>query len=233
MIKISGLAKAFGDRRVLSGLDLTVESGEVVGIVGPSGVGKSTTLNIIAGLLEPDSGKIAIDNEVVTDRGLGRKGILVPPAQRRIGYVMQDMCLFPNMTVYENVAFGPESQDLSQGEVSERVVEMLSLTRIEGVSKLYPSQLSGGQQKRVALARTLATRPNVILLDEPLTSLDPELKDGLMTDLKSIFRSLNATVVYVTHDPEEARLMVNRITRLEEGRLHSVELDTPFSNMRH
>jgi ABC-type sulfate/molybdate transport systems ATPase subunit len=194
-----------------------VKAGEVLGLVGPSGAGKSTTLNIVAGLLEPDAGEIVVDGVTLTKRNGDR--VSVPPAMRGLGYVMQDPALFPNMTVRGNIAFGPESQGYPEAETQKRVGELLKMVRIEEVADSYPNQLSGGQQKRVALARTLAVKPKILLMDEPLTSLNPELKKQLMTDLKTIFDVLDSTVIYVTHDPEEAEVMVDRVVRLEEGRL--------------
>ncbi len=145
--------------------------------------------------------------------------VAVPPAMRGLGYVMQEAALFPNMTVKENIGFGPDSQQLPRDKIEARVNEFVSLTHIENVRDFYPDQLSGGQQKRVALARTLAVRPKMLLMDEPLTSLDPELKKQLMGDLKDIFDKLGATVIYVTHDRDEAESLVDRIVRLEDGRI--------------
>jgi ABC-type Fe3+/spermidine/putrescine transport system ATPase subunit len=217
MITVKGLRKAFNGRQILRDISLEVKAGEVLGLVGPSGAGKSTTLNIVAGLLEPDAGEIVVDGVTLTKRNGDR--VSVPPAMRGLGYVMQDPALFPNMTVRGNIAFGPESQGYPEAETQKRVGELLKMVRIEEVADSYPNQLSGGQQKRVALARTLAVKPKILLMDEPLTSLNPELKKQLMTDLKTIFDVLDSTVIYVTHDPEEAEVMVDRVVRLEEGRL--------------
>ena len=226
MINIKEIRKACGLRHILRDVSLEVENGEVVGLVGPSGAGKSTILNIISGLLEPDSGEVSIDGVVVTRRGAGMRSITVPPARRGLGYVMQDNTLFPNMTVRENIGFGPASQGLSTEEVEARVDELLLMIHVEEAKSLYPYQLSGGQQKRIALARTLAVRPKILLMDEPLTSLDAELKKQLMVDLRNIFDKLDATVIYVTHDHEEAELMTRRIERLQDGtiRSHSEDL---------
>jgi ABC-type sugar transport system ATPase subunit len=219
LISVKGIRKAFGSRQILRDVSFDVSEGEVIGLVGPSGAGKSTTLNIIAGLLEPNSGEISVDGVVVTRSGAGVNHISFPPALRGLGYVMQEAALFPNMTVYENVGFGPDSQSLPQDEIEERVNGLLTLTHIEGVRDFYPNQLSGGQQKRVALARTLAVRPKILLMDEPLTSLDIALKNQLMEDLTDIFDKLGATVIYVTHDLVEAESLVDRIVRLEDGRI--------------
>ena len=219
MISVKGIRKTFGSKQILRDVGFEVDDGEVVGLVGPSGAGKSTTLNIIAGLLEPDSGEIIIDGVVVTRSDFGVNHVSIPPALRGLGYVMQESALFPNMTVQENVGFGPDSQDLPQSVKEARVNELLSMVHVKEVSDSYPDQLSGGQQKRVALARTLAVSPKLLLMDEPLTSLDPELKTQLISDLRDIFDKLHSTVIYVTHDPEEAEVMVDRIIRLEEGQI--------------
>ena len=223
MITVKGIRKVFGAKQILRDVSFEVNDGEVVGLVGPSGAGKSTTLNIIAGLLEPDSGEINVDGIVVTRRGVGVNPVSLTPAMRGLGYVMQESALFPNMTVKENVGFGLDSQGLPQDEKEAVVDKLLSMVHVEECKHLYPDQLSGGQQKRVALARTLAVKPKIVLMDEPLTSLDPELKTQLTTDIKDIFNGLSATVIYVTHDPEEADQMVDRVVRLEEGRIHGSE----------
>jgi ABC-type Fe3+/spermidine/putrescine transport system ATPase subunit len=215
MITVKGLKKTFDGKHVLRNVSFKVDAGEVLGLVGPSGVGKSTTLNIIAGLLEPDGGEVEVDGAIITRRN----GTLidVPPANRSLGYVMQDNALFPNMNVRENIAFGPESQGLPKAETISRVNELLSMVGIREFENSYPNQLSGGQQKRVALARTLAVKPKIILLDEPFTSLDPELKKQLMTDVKAIFDVFDTSAIYVTHDPSEASEMVDRFVKLEDG----------------
>jgi putative spermidine/putrescine transport system ATP-binding protein len=217
LIIVEGIRKTFGSRQILRNVSFEVNDGDVVGLVGPSGVGKSTTLNIIAGLLEPDSGEITVDGVMVTRSGVGVNKISIPPAMRGLGYVMQESALFPNMIVRENVGFGPDSHGLPLIEREARVDQLLSMVHMEEFKDFYPDQLSGGQQKRVALARTLAARPKIVLMDEPLTSLDPGLKTQLMSDIRDIFDRLGSTVIYVTHDPEEACSMVDRIIRLEEG----------------
>jgi ABC-type Fe3+/spermidine/putrescine transport system ATPase subunit len=217
LINIRGIRKAFGPRNVLRDISFKVGDDEVVGLVGPSGVGKSTTLNIIAGLLEPDSGEVTVNGIVVTRKGDGVRHVSVPPALRGLGYVMQDNTLFPNMTVSENIRFGPSSRNMPRGEVEKILAELSSLIHVDDLKDLYPHQLSGGQQKRVALARTLAVKPKILLMDEPLTSLDSELKKQLMDDLKALLDRLDATIIYVTHDQEEAESMADRIERLQDG----------------
>jgi ABC-type sugar transport system ATPase subunit len=217
VISIKGLSKAFGDRQVIKDLNLDVESGEVVGLVGPSGIGKSTLLNIVAGLLSPDSGEVRIDGSVVTRAG--RDEIMVHPAERGLGYVMQDNALFPHMDVLGNIEFGLRSAQMAPDTARERASEMMELLRIGDLAHLLPGQLSGGQQKRVALARSLAPQPKILLMDEPLSSLDQELREHLRAELKGIFDRLNLTVMYVTHDNFEARYLVDRIAVFGSGRI--------------
>jgi ABC-type sugar transport system ATPase subunit len=217
MISISGLTKAFGDRQVIKDLNLDVESGEVVGLVGPSGIGKSTLLNIVAGLLRPDSGEVRIDERVVTRAGTDE--VMVHPAERGLGYVMQDNALFPHMDVLGNIEFGLGSTKMAPDAAHKRATEMMELLRIEDLADLHPGQLSGGQQKRVALARSLAPQPKILLMDEPLSSLDQELRDHLRAELKELFDRLDLTVMYVTHDNLEARYLVDRIAVFGSGRI--------------
>jgi iron(III) transport system ATP-binding protein len=219
LISIDGLSKAFGDREVIKELNLEVQTGEVVGLVGPSGIGKSTTLNIVAGLLMPDSGEVRIDGNVVTRAGRSGPEVLVHPAERGLGYVMQDSALFPHLSVKDNVSFGLGGTAMSDEAKEGRVVEMLELLRISDVADLLPSQLSGGQQKRVALARSLAPLPKILLMDEPLSSLDQELREHLKAELKGIFDRMDLTVLYVTHDNMEARYLVDRIAVFGLGRI--------------
>jgi ABC-type sugar transport system ATPase subunit len=217
MISISGLAKAFGERQVIKDLNLDVESGEIVGLVGPSGIGKSTLLNIVAGLLMPDSGEVSIDGKVVTRAG--KDQVMVHPAERGLGYVMQDNALFPHMDVLGNIEFGLRSTKLTPEAARKRVSEVMGLLRIEDLAHLHPGQLSGGQQKRVALARSLAPQPKILLMDEPLSSLDQELREHLKAELKDLFDRMDLTVIYVTHDNFEARYLVDRIAVFGSGRI--------------
>ena len=216
MISINGLSKTFGDRQVIKDLDLDVMSGEVVGLVGPSGIGKSTTLNIVAGLMKPDSGEIKIDGRVVTRSG-SEVEVMVHPAERGLGYVMQDNALFPHLKVVDNITFGLEGSRMTQEAKRDRAFEMMDLLLIRDLASLYPNQLSGGQQKRVALARSLAPQPKTLLMDEPLSSMDQQLREHLKGELKGIFDRLDLTVIYVTHDNSEARYMVDRIAVFGSG----------------
>jgi iron(III) transport system ATP-binding protein len=195
VIECKGIAKSFGDVQVLRGLDLEVPEGTVVTVLGESGSGKTTLLRMIAGFERSDSGTITIDGQVAD--GAGR---FVPPEKRRIGYVAQEGNLFPHLTVAKNIAFGIPRRERSTG----RVQELLDLVGLGGTGKRYPHQLSGGQQQRIALARALAPRPRVILLDEPFSSLDAGLRSSLRADVMRILRQQGATAVLVTHDQQEA-----------------------------
>lgn len=219
MISISGLTKAFGERQVIRDLNLDVESGEVVGLVGPSGIGKSTTLNIVAGLMKPDSGEVKIDGNLVTRVGSSESEVMVHPAERGLGYVMQDNALFPHMTVVDNITFGLKGSKMAPEATLGRAQSVMELLRIEDLADLLPGQLSGGQQKRVALARSLAPQPKILLMDEPLSSMDQELREHLKAELKGIFDRLDLTVMYVTHDNLEARQLVDRIAVFGSGRI--------------
>lgn len=196
---------AYGHRRVLDGVSLEAADGEVVALLGPSGSGKSTLLRVIAGLVAPDAGSVMIDGRDVTD---------VPTHRRGVGVVFQDEQLFPHRDVAANVAFGLRMQGVERAARDERVGELLALVGLAGFESRRVTDLSGGEAKRVALARSLAPRPGVLLLDEPLTGLDRALHDRLATDLAHILRRSETTAVIVTHDHEEAATVADRLVRL-------------------
>jgi iron(III) transport system ATP-binding protein len=195
---------------VLRGLDLEVPDGTVVTVLGESGSGKTTLLRMIAGFDRPDAGTIAIDGQVVD--GAGR---FVPPERRRIGYVAQEGNLFPHLTIAKNIAFGLSRRERRTGHVAE----LLDLVGLDGMGKRYPHQLSGGQQQRVALARALAPRPDVVLLDEPFSSLDAGLRASLRFDVMRILRQQRATTVFVTHDQQEALSVADLAGIVKDGRI--------------
>jgi len=195
----------FGERTVLDRVSLTVASGEVVALLGPSGVGKSTLLRVIAGLLTADSGSVSLDDRDVT---------MLPSHRRNIGLVFQDEQLFPHLTVAENVAFGLRMQRVGRAATAARVAELLQLVGLAALANLHVTKLSGGEAKRVALARSLAPRPAVLLLDEPLTGLDRELHDRLATELSALLRATGTTALLVTHDVDEATAIADRMERL-------------------
>ncbi len=193
--------------------ELRVRDGEFMTLLGPSGCGKTTTLRIIAGLEKPDSGRVFFGDRDVTE---------LKPYERNIGIVFQDYALFPHMTVFKNVAFGLEMRKLSREEIERRVREALELVGLSGLENRYPEQLSGGQQQRVALARALVIEPEVLLLDEPLSNLDAKIRERLRGEIRRIQRELGITVIYVTHDQEEAMAISDRIAVMNVGRIEQV-----------
>ena len=207
MLDASDLVIAFDGRRVLDRLSLHVDAGEIVAVLGPSGAGKSTLLRIIAGLLLPDSGTVAIDGVDITHR---------PAHLRSIGMIFQDEQLFPHLDVAANVAFGPLMHRWPSAEIAARVDELLTIVGLEGFGGRSVDRLSGGEKKRVALARSLAPRPDLLLLDEPLTGLDRELHDRLMVELAEVLRIAGTTAILVSHDRDEATALASRVVRWDE-----------------
>jgi spermidine/putrescine ABC transporter ATP-binding subunit len=214
-ISLSGVTKEYpGGVLAVKGVDIDIESGEFVTLVGPSGCGKTTTLRAIAGFERPTKGRVSIAGTDVTD---------APPYERNTGMVFQDFALFPHMTVYENVAYGMEvSGDYTEEDIDARVTEMLELVELPGVADRTPDQLSGGQQQRIALARALAPRPDALLLDEPLASLDKKLREQMQVELRRIQQEIGITTVFVTHNQEEALTMSDRLAVMNDGRFEQV-----------
>jgi putative spermidine/putrescine transport system ATP-binding protein len=207
-LELKNVSKFFGTVAAVKDFNLAVEKGEFVSLLGPSGCGKTTTLRMIAGFEMPDTGTITLDGEDITS---------VPPNKRGTGMVFQAYALFPNMTVRDNVAFGLEVTGHPKAEIEEWVREMLALVRLPGAGKRYPHQLSGGQQQRIALARALAIRPRVLLLDEPLSALDAVVRVALRGEIRRIQLGLGITTVYVTHDQEEALSISDRVVVMNQG----------------
>ena len=210
VIAFNRVTKAFGDTIAVDNLSFAVEAGETVAILGPSGCGKTTTLRLIAGFEEPDSGDI----EIGGDSMLGKR-----PYERNIGLLFQHYALFPHMTVAENVGYGLKYRAWPKPEIPARISEMLALVRLQGFEARRPGQLSGGQQQRVALARVLATSPNLVLLDEPLSALDAKLREELRAELKQILGVVGSTNLVVTHDQDEAMSLADRIFVMNRGRI--------------
>jgi len=207
MICLHGVSKRFGSVQAVETAQLCVERGEFVALLGPSGCGKTTLLRLIAGFEEPDAGEIRLDERVVATAGAW-----TPPERRKVGMVFQDYALFPHLTVAENVGFG-----LPRKERRTRVPAVLALVDLCGMGERYPHELSGGQQQRVALARALAPAPDLVLLDEPWSNIDPHLRGWMRDELARILRAINVTVVLVTHDREEAFSLADRIALMRDG----------------
>lgn len=212
-LELRGLVKAYRDLRVVRGVDLIVEKGEFLTILGPSGSGKTTILRIVAGFMAPSEGRVLIDGQDVVG---------LPPAARGLGIVLQHYALFPHMTVAQNVEYGLRMRRWSRQRRAERVAEMTEIVGLGGMERRFPRELSGGQQQRVALARALAFDPMLLLMDEPLGALDRELRIRMAGELRRIHRELGTTIVYVTHDREEALTMSDRVAIMHDGSLEAV-----------
>ena len=217
-VRIENISKKFGDTDAVSNLSFTIKHGEFVVLLGPTGAGKTTTLRLIAGLENPDEGKIFINNEDVTES---------PPAQRDVAFVFQQYSLYPNYTVYNNLAFPLRSplRSLSKEQIDKIVRDIAKTLHIEDKLKNKATHLSGGEMQRVALGRALVREPNIFLMDEPLSSLDAKLREELRLELKNIQVQLGATLLFVTHDHVEATTMADRIGVLNEGEL--IQIDPP------
>ena len=216
-LNLTNITKQFGSAVVVDDFNLEIEKGEFVSFLGPSGCGKTTTLRMVAGFEIPTSGAITLGGVDITNKA---------PNQRNVGMIFQAYALFPNMTVAQNIGFGLRVRKESESAVKERVQEMVSLINLEKHAEKYPYQLSGGQQQRVALARALAIRPDVLLLDEPLSALDAKIRISLRAEIRAIQKRLGITAVFVTHDQEEALSISDRIVVMYEGRAEQV--GTPF-----
>jgi len=221
-IIIKNLTKRFGKTVAVNDVSLTIESGSFLTLLGPSGCGKTTLLRCVAGLEDPDGGEIYIGDKMVFSHP---KGISVPPGKRELGMVFQNYALWPHMKVDKNITFALEIQKLGQDEMKRRMRESLAEVKMEDYEDRYPREMSGGQQQRIALARMLAYRPKVFLMDEPLSNLDARLRMDMRAELKRLHFSSGATTIYVTHDQVEALTMSSYIAVMKEGVLQ--QLDTP------
>ncbi|KKO55551.1 ABC transporter ATP-binding protein [Paenibacillus sp. DMB20] len=209
-VQIDGAIKQYADSVVLQKVSLQVEQGELVTLLGPSGCGKSTLLRCIAGLETLDGGSIRVNGNDIS---------LLPPQRRNVGMVFQSYALFPNMTVFDNIAFGLKMRKMALEEIANKVNQTIEMVHLSGKESAYPHQLSGGQQQRVALARALVTEPDILLLDEPLSALDAKIRKNLQSELRNIQRDLKMTMIFVTHDQEEAMTISDRIFIMNAGEI--------------
>jgi len=212
-LHVRGVSKTYGPSTVLKPLELKVMSGELLAVLGPSGSGKTTLLQIICGLVEPSGGRLVIDGRDETDN---------PANKRDIGVVFQNYALFPHLTVYENVAFPLQMRKLVQAKLRNRVEETLAMVGLSDFAKRFPRELSGGQQQRVALARCFVYQPSLILMDESLSALDKKLRDSMRVEIKRLHRETGATIIFVTHDQEEALALADRICLMNDGRIEQL-----------
>jgi len=212
-LELDRVAKQFGPQTVVDDFSLTVGKGEFVSFLGPSGCGKTTTLQMIAGFLDPSRGAIRLEGSDLT---------MVQPAKRGLGIVFQSYALFPHMTAAENVAFGLEMRRVPRAERTERVRSALAMVGLAGYEERFPRRMSGGQQQRVALARALVIRPSVLLLDEPLSNLDAKLREDMQIELRQIQRNVGTTTILVTHDQNEAMSLSDRIVVMNQGRIEQI-----------
>jgi putative spermidine/putrescine transport system ATP-binding protein len=212
-LELIGITKRYGEVRAADDISLDVVDGEFLVLLGPSGCGKTTTLRIVAGFIEPTSGSVCLGGRDIT---------ALPPWKRNAGLVFQSYALFPHMTVAENIAFGLEMRKTPKAKMAPKITEALRLVRLDHLADRLPRQLSGGQQQRVALARALVFRPDVLLLDEPLSNLDAKLRQDVRVEIRELQRKLGLTTVMVTHDQEEALTMADRLVVMSEGRIRQI-----------
>lgn len=221
IIDLKNISVSFDGQPILKDLNLYIRDGEFITLLGPSGCGKTTTLRIIAGFLEPDSGEVIFEGKVING---------VPAYKRQVNTIFQRYALFPHLNVYENIAFGLKQQKKSKQEIRSTVEEMLALVNLKGFEKRNINSLSGGQQQRVAIARALAVKPRVLLLDEPLGALDLKLRKDMQVELKNIQKRLGITFIYVTHDQEEALSMSDTIVVMNAGEIQQIGTPTDIYN---
>lgn len=212
-LSMQNINKYFGNSHVIKNVNLTINKGEFVTFLGPSGCGKTTLLRMVAGFYEPDEGDILLQGQHIEK---------LPPYARNTAMVFQEYALFPHMTVFDNVAYGLKVRNIPKDEVKERVANALALMQLEGMEKRFPNQMSGGQQQRVAVARALVMKPDVLLLDEPLSNLDAKLRESVRVELREIQQKLGLSTIYVTHDQSEALSMSDKVVVLKRGNIHQI-----------
>jgi len=216
-LELDRLAKHYGTVHSVDGVSLSVEKGEFICLLGPSGCGKTTTLRMIAGFIEPDAGEIRAGGKTISSAGA-----VVPPERRNMSMIFQSYAVWPHMTVRQNVAYGLKMKSVPQAERDARTDAILKATKLFGEAERYPSELSGGQQQRVALARALAPNPDILLLDEPLSNLDANLRGDMRLEIRRLHGEFHTTSIYVTHDQVEAMTMADRIVVMNAGRIEQI-----------
>jgi iron(III) transport system ATP-binding protein len=217
IVSLRGLTKKFTDAAAVDQLHLEIGDGEFVSLLGPSGCGKTTTLRLLAGFLQPDAGEIRVDGNVVSSAAL-----LVPPERRNMSMIFQSYAVWPHMTVAQNVAYGLKFKKLSKQDVDAKVTKLLDVVHLAELKDRYSAELSGGQQQRVALARALVVEPQILLMDEPLSNLDANLREEMRFEIRRLHEEFKITTVYVTHDQAEAMATSDRVAVLDHGRLVQV-----------
>ena len=216
-VSLNGLSKKFTGMAAVDDLRLEIKDGEFVSLLGPSGCGKTTTLRLIAGFLEPDTGEIRVNDRVISSTS-----VLIPPERRNMSMIFQSYAVWPHMTVFQNVAYGLKFKKLAGREIERKTERLLRLVHLEALRERYPAELSGGQQQRVALARALVVEPQILLLDEPLSNLDANLREEMRFEIRRLHEEFAITTIYVTHDQGEAMVASDRIVVMDKGRIVQV-----------
>ena len=223
-VELRDVTKLFGTVRAVDKLNLSIEKGECFSFLGPSGCGKTTTLRMVAGFEDLDEGEIEVGGKLISSKA---KNFYVPPEHRGFGMVFQAFAVWPHMTVYDNVAFPLKIKNLSRSEIESRTKQALENTNLTKQARLYPNDLSGGEKQRIALARALSINPGLLLLDEPLSNLDPHLREEMRFEIKDLQRKYDFSIIFVTHDQSEAMALSNRIMVMRDGQ--TMQIDSPLN----